>query len=105
MPYSTFQSSFQVLLKGIEATKYNFSNDVKKKVILSLSADMKYLTYRKQGEKQSKLGSIFSITPSLRVSDIKNILFGGQTTAFIKHKKINMKKFMEVTKKNESIEL
>ena len=71
---------------GISATKYNYSNNLTKKVTITLSDDMKYLSYTSVEPPQSCLQQLKGQTRSLLIAkDLVGIFYGGVMTNFKRH--------------------
>lgn len=82
--YYNFEASLEVLRHGIKATKYNFSDPNSKQVDLQLSPNHKSLIYK--SNYKSPVLDFFRGDPSLNLDDVQGVIFGGQTSAFLRHK-------------------
>ena len=65
--------------KGIQVIKYNYTNMKKKKIILKLSDDEKWLEYEPIDK---TLKDFLKIKPKILISSLENFLYGGMTSTF-----------------------
>lgn len=73
--------------------KYNYTNMKKKKIILKLSDDEKWLEYEPV-DKTFK--DFFKSKPKVCISSLKNFLYGGVTSTFKRHQETNLKSISEL---------
>ena len=79
-----FEKCCEVLQKkGIVATKFNYSNDRKKPVIIKVAPNRKSLTYQiKHDQSAGCLARLFTRRKTVKISSLIGMLFGGTTTVF-----------------------
>lgn len=90
-----FLQALKRLKQGIAATKFNYSTMGTKKVVLSLSADERYLVYRTTDK---SIKSFFSKAKSYPIEKIASFVYGGMTSTFKKHNKRVLKLFQDKNK-------
>ena len=81
-PDTSLFASQNHVLKGIRATKLNWSNSTKKQVILRLSKDMKYLTYKKERGDQDSCWNKLKPGGKQCIEDIADFTYGAVSSTF-----------------------
>ena len=88
-PEDSVGASRKALLKGIRATKFNFSDNKMKEILIKLSADGKTLTYEKV-HKNKNLWEKIRGTGNLQLSHLHGIAYGGTTATFDKTQRMRV---------------
>ena len=86
------------MLNGIEAIKHNYSSNECKRVVISISKDMKTLYYDNLEEDRNRLKDFF-YRPKYDLTRINGICFGAISTTF--HRK--QKKVLQELKKRAKL--
>jgi len=71
---------------GVTAFKYNFKNNKHRKIVVSLSPDLSKLVYH--DAKESGAWQVFGSSTSVRLTNFKDVVYGGTTANFKKHQKL-----------------
>ena len=92
--YESFESCVEVLIKGIDVIKHNYSNNLHKRITLKISSDRNTLYY-KPIDPQSKILAFFRGDRNLSFDNIKGFIYGPFSTTFEsrKEKVINTMNF------------
>ena len=74
--YDYFDKSLLVLEQGIQATKFNYSNNGRREIVIKVSKDHTKLQYK------SKDSGIFEPWKDIKFKNLKGILYGGISMTF-----------------------
>ena len=93
--YNELDKCLRLMSYGIECVKYNYKNNRFRKVFLQISSDRKKILYRDVKDQHSQGGNftLFSSSTSLKISKFTNVVYGGRTENFKKHRKILRRQF------------